>query len=762
MAQKTKKRVLKKAISPKDKTGSFKPHHAKAYRKRHLSLAALFAFGSLLALFAIIYLALGNSNSASSARNILGQAFSKTTPQSSSSSTITSTYGFALEFDNQKFYAGALDTKSNKLYVGSELQATRTYDSIRISPNNPEPASSTSARSLTLQYYLQDPTGGTQNLGAAEQTLVAKKNPNFKLSATNLETIANQKFLVSDWRFNSEADGVLANLDASFRSYLTFFNNLPLLITVNNGLSAQTEQTLDQIARSIKLNLPLESAQATPKLNTLPPTIEQTRSKLSIFDRLTFTSQASAAELGNLSSSEKVGVLYSPAVVRIYNFFCMDITKGGQAYLTDYCQASMGSGFFVGGEGYLATNGHVVVDEPLDLVILHAINAYTQGDSSYMEDLISLSGFSEADLIGATSSEEKSNALFKALATIPKSVFQSSGATTNLLAATGLKQPDLEELATATKNHQQYSDGQDGLKRLNLIASDYRAIDGYYIGEFKSSDVALLKLEGNNYPSVNIGSIKDLAQGGDINILGFPSGASSNGLVDPKENTPTLTYGKVSAIKSAIGSPNQLIETDATIGHGNSGGPVFNSSAEVIGIATYTIDGSGQGDGVFNYIRDIADLTNLANNSSVNLNTKSIVQSEWQAGVELFYQAHYSQAIQHFNKVQDLYPEHPKAAELTKLAQARIQSGEDAKNLPWLLIALTATLIIGTFLSLSLIIRHRRKHKAYLQTLRLQAPPPSLNPQAPVPPPTIATNLPPSPSQAPQLDLPQVPPAPTA
>lgn len=754
MAQKTKKRVLKKAISSKNQKGSFKPHHAKAYRKRHLSLVLIFVLFSALALFAIIYISLANSNSAKSARNLLEDIFqpasSSSQKQESSTSTLSSSYGFSLSYDNQKFYAGALS--ANKLYIGDELQNTRAYDAIRISPTSFDgPKSSNSLQSLNLQYYL-NLSSTSSNLKDLEETLVSKKNPSFKLKATNSETISGLELLITDWELQSSQDEIISSLQVSFRSYTTTYKDHPLIIIVNNGLSLQTSAELDKIARSLSLTPDLAGTAPSPK--ELEP---KEQSNLSLLDKLTFTAQTSAAKPTTPSSAERASMLYSPAVVRIYNFYCMDITKSGQLYISNLCGASAGSGFFVGAGGYIATNGHVVVNEPLDLAIVHALDQHAGGDSSYLEDLIILSGLTEADLIGAKNNQEKSNIIFKALYKIPKSTFSSTNAKTNLLASLNESQPDLEELRELTENRSEYP-AKKGIKELTLEASDYRAIDGSYTGEFQASDVALLKIEGQNYPAVKLGNIQALSQGGDINILGFPGAAnSSNGLVSLEENRPTLTSGKVSAIKSAVGSKNQLIETDATIGHGNSGGPAFNSSAEVVGIATYTVDGSGRGDGVFNYIRDIADLTTLANNSSIDLSSTSQVQTQWQEGIELFYEGRYSKAKLNFSSVLQLYPEHPRAEQLISLAETRIQAGEEVKDFPWLLILLASTFGIGTLLSLSLIIRHRRKHSAYLKTLQLNSStrPPQQNfaPTPSVVPPTSSaiTNPPtiPPPPQTP-------------
>lgn len=704
---------------PKTRKKNFKAHHQKAYRKRHLSLAGIFTLAAFITLTIIIYIGLANSAVAKSARNLLKDSFASSIinqETTSQISKINSDYGFSLSYNNQEFYAGALD--SNQLYIGDELNTKRPYDALRVSPTSLNSASANPALpSLSLQYHSESATKNPLDLAATESALIAKENPNFKLKATNLEQISGQEFRVTDWEIQRNEDKILSSLQASLRSYLTIYKNRALVITVNNGFSSTNLQNLDEVARSIRFDSDQNSSESS-KLNGASES--ETSSDLNLLDRLTFTAQASAAKPSAPSSAEKASMLYSPAVVRIYNFFCMDITKNGEAYLSNLCNASAGSGFFVGSEGYIATNGHVVVNEPLDLAILNALELYAAGDSSYLEDLIMLSGLQEADLLGAKDNQEKSKIIFKALYAIPKTIFGSTNSRTNLIAALNEKQPNIEELQKVTEARKDYPESP-GLKKLELKASDYRAIDGFYTGAFETSDVALVKLNGQDFPAVKLGNIQDLAQGGDINILGFPGAANSNGLVSQDENRPTLTSGKVSAIKSASGSKNQLIETDATIGHGNSGGPAFNSNEEVVGIATYTIDGAGRGDGTFNYIRDIADLTTLATNSSIDLTGVSRVQAEWQRGVELFYEGRYTKAVESFRIVKDLYPEHPKVAQLITLAETRIKAGEEVKDFPWLLLSLATVFSLGMILSLILIIRHNSKHRAYLKSLQLNS-----------------------------------------
>ena len=81
-----------------------------------------------------------------------------------------------------------------------------------------------------------------------------------------------------------------------------------------------------------------------------------------------------------------------------------------------------------------------------------------------------------------------------------------------------------------------------------------------------------------------------------MTVIGYPAAASQHGLVSMESSlfVPTVTNGHISAIKTDFkGTP--VIQSDAAINHGNSGGPAFNDAGEVIGIATYGPRGTSLG-----------------------------------------------------------------------------------------------------------------------------------------------------------------------
>jgi len=102
-------------------------------------------------------------------------------------------------------------------------------------------------------------------------------------------------------------------------------------------------------------------------------------------------------------------------------------------------------------------------------------------------------------------------------------------------------------------------------------------------------DVAILKINASNLPTVKLGDSNNVHIQEAVTVIGYPGAASNSGISLLSENSrliPSVTNGHVSAVKTMVGQ-EAVIQSDAVIGHGNSGGPAFNDNNEVIGIATF-------------------------------------------------------------------------------------------------------------------------------------------------------------------------------
>ena len=120
---------------------------------------------------------------------------------------------------------------------------------------------------------------------------------------------------------------------------------------------------------------------------------------------------------------------------------------------------------------------------------------------------------------------------------------------------------------------------------MTVTMEDGSVYDAKIIGYDESNDVALLKVEAAGLRPVRVGSSTALAVGEQVVAIGFPLSAQD----------ATLTVGYVSAKNRDVTTSNvaiNMIQTDAAINSGNSGGPLFNMNGEVIGITTAKYSGT--------------------------------------------------------------------------------------------------------------------------------------------------------------------------
>ncbi len=134
------------------------------------------------------------------------------------------------------------------------------------------------------------------------------------------------------------------------------------------------------------------------------------------------------------------------------------------------------------------------------------------------------------------------------------------------------------------------SDGQivtndhvvDGAQQVQVTLPDGSSKSAKVLGADPTADLAVLKIDGTNLPTVTLGNSDDVA-------VGDPVVAIGNALA--LQGGPTVTEGIVSALNRTISEENgvrlqHVIQTDAAINPGNSGGPLVDSHGRVIGINT--------------------------------------------------------------------------------------------------------------------------------------------------------------------------------
>lgn len=130
----------------------------------------------------------------------------------------------------------------------------------------------------------------------------------------------------------------------------------------------------------------------------------------------------------------------------------------------------------------------------------------------------------------------------------------------------------------------------EGTDQEDVILADGTQLDAQIVGTDKYADLAVLKVN-DPVPAVAVlGNSDELKPGETVIAIGSPLGDFKN----------TVTVGVVSATGRSIDTGEgyqieDLIQTDAAINSGNSGGPLVNLAGEVVGINTLVVRGSGTG-----------------------------------------------------------------------------------------------------------------------------------------------------------------------
>lgn len=141
-------------------------------------------------------------------------------------------------------------------------------------------------------------------------------------------------------------------------------------------------------------------------------------------------------------------------------------------------------------------------------------------------------------------------------------------------------------------NHHVAGDAEE----ITINTSDGKEYPAKLVGGDFISDIALLKIDGHTFQPAELGTSDDLYIGEWAIALGSPFGLF-------KHNKPTVTVGVVSATDRDFGRVDEgriyqdMIQTDASINSGNSGGPLVNALGQVIGMNTFIYTGDNYASG---------------------------------------------------------------------------------------------------------------------------------------------------------------------
>jgi serine protease Do len=143
--------------------------------------------------------------------------------------------------------------------------------------------------------------------------------------------------------------------------------------------------------------------------------------------------------------------------------------------------------------------------------------------------------------------------------------------------------------------------GRDSIKALMAIPADQdrettsilsphgKVVEAELVGVDLETDLAVLKLRGENFPYLDLGDSDTVGQGEIVLAMGSPLGLDNS-----------VSIGIVSSVARQLkqDDPVVYIQTDATINPGNSGGPLISAEGKVVGINTFILSQSGGNEGL--------------------------------------------------------------------------------------------------------------------------------------------------------------------
>jgi hypothetical protein len=194
----------------------------------------------------------------------------------------------------------------------------------------------------------------------------------------------------------------------------------------------------------------------------------------------------------------------------------------------------------------------------------------------------------------------------------------------------------------------------------------------------EGKDVAVLKIEGKNLPTLKLGNSETIQNQDNIWVSGYPAAADSDLLSPDSSLVSSMNAGQISATdkKTEQGSP--VIQINAAATHGNSGGPVINEKGEIIGLLTFRGDTvNGQEVQGFNFSVPVNTVKEFTNQAGAK-NTSSSTDKLYKEGLELYWGGYYNNALEKFEAVQRLYPNH---SEIKKFITNSEQRAGDSKTL---------------------------------------------------------------------------------
>jgi S1-C subfamily serine protease len=312
---------------------------------------------------------------------------------------------------------------------------------------------------------------------------------------------------------------------------------------------------------------------------------------------------------------------------------------------------SSGTGFLVTGDGYVATNCHLIDRDKSFIRRQFILSAFQQITDA------SISAFENA--WATRFSDQQRTLLYNTYATVYARLFS--------MALYDLKKEIFIEYSADSTNGSTIP-----VKKIAHVIFRGQPMPG--------KDVAILKMDGDSsLPTLKVARDNLPRVGEQLFVYGFPGPVTNNNYVSAESAIePTLTTGIVSALKKSVqGWP--LIQMDANINRGSSGGPVCNDRGEVVGLTTFgSIENSGGLAAGLNFAIPVSILEEYLDSAGV-LASPSKVSTIFADGVIFFDREYYKEALRKFRQVKEINKKFPGLTRYIKDSEKRLQENDERK-----------------------------------------------------------------------------------
>jgi len=346
---------------------------------------------------------------------------------------------------------------------------------------------------------------------------------------------------------------------------------------------------------------------------------------------------------------------------------------------------AIGTGFFVTGDGYVATNCHLIDRDNTFIrrqFILSAFRQITDANISALESSWAM-----------TFTEQQRSLLYNTYSSVYSRLFS-------------MVLYDLKKNVYVVYRSDRENKPAVGEKRPATIILKGQPMPG--------KDIAILKIDLDKdireMPVLPLASTRLPQVGEQLFVYGYPAPVTNNDFVSVESAIePTLTTGIVSALKKSVnGWP--LLQMDANINHGSSGGPVCNEKGEVVGLSTFgSLENSGGLAAGLNFAIPVNILSEFLDSAGITPKISKATHL-FAEGLVLYDNQYYRAALKKFKEVLERNHRYPGIYTYMADCRINIENGKSRDSGPvahllfysCLLLLLFAVITTGTFLYHSL------------------------------------------------------------